>query len=96
MVYRVFDTSINRLFGAFATEEDALALVRTLVGANGDDAADDLALGRERADGSFAAPLSGAALLARAEEVAPEHNRPPARRGETIGTRRGLGGGGSG
>ena len=77
MVYRLFDTSINRLFGSFDTEEDALALVWTVVGANRDDA-DDLALGCERADGSFAAPLSGATLLARADEVAPEHNRPPA------------------
>ena len=68
MTYRVFDTNINKLFGAFETEEEALTLVRALIGDNGDDYADDLAVAYERADGSFGEPLSGAALLARAEE----------------------------
>jgi hypothetical protein len=71
MTYRVFDTSINRLYGAFATEEEAMALVQTLVGDNSDDFADDLAVGLDHGDGTFAEPLSGAALLARAAEVLP-------------------------
>ena len=68
MIYRVFDTSINRLFGAYSTEEEALTLARTLIDDNGDDYADDLAVGCERDDGSFAVPLSGAALIARTQE----------------------------
>jgi len=69
MKYRVFDTSVNRLFGTFDTEAEAMTLVRTLVGSNEDDWADDLAVSCERPDGSFDEPLSGAALLARAEDV---------------------------
>ena len=69
MIYRVFDTSINRLFGAFATEEEAMALVQTLVGDNSDNVAEDLAVGCEPDDGTFVEPLSGQALLARADEV---------------------------
>ncbi|MDQ3043590.1 MAG: hypothetical protein M3R06_00355 [Chloroflexota bacterium] len=69
MIYRVFDTSINKLFGTFKTEKEAMVLVRTLVGTNEDNWADDLAVGYERADGSFKEPLTGPALLERAEQV---------------------------
>ena len=70
MRYRFWDTDINHYFGLFDTEEEALALVRTLVGAYGAAYADDLSLGREDDDGSRADPISGAALIVRAEEVA--------------------------
>ena len=91
MIYRVFDTSINRLFAVYDTEEKALALVRTLIGANGADYADDLAVGCEQADGSFAEPLTGAALLARVEEVATQRKRAPATHVEAVGASRGSG-----
>lgn len=73
MKHRLWDTDINRLFGTFDTEDDALALVRTLVERYGDAYANDLALGCERLDGSFTAPLTGAALVERAWHVAQEH-----------------------
>jgi hypothetical protein len=69
MKYRLWDTDINRLFGTFESEGEALALVRTLVGRYGDAYADDLAMGCERSDGSFIPPLTGAALIARAGQI---------------------------
>jgi hypothetical protein len=74
MTYRVFDTSINKLFGVFPTEAEAMHLVRVLLS---DDAgyADDLAVSCEADDGSFASPLFGAALIARVDEVAVEQAR---------------------
>ena len=79
MTYRVFDTGINKLFGVFPTEAEAMRLVRVLLS---DDAgyADDLAVSCEADDGSFASPLSGAALIARADEVAAEEERTKIRR----------------
>ena len=96
MIYRVFDTSINRLFATYDTEEKALALVRTLVGANGTDYVDDLAVGCEQADGSFAEPLTGAALLARVEDVVARHERAPAKHVEAVGASQGSGSGAKG
>lgn len=72
MKYRLWDTDINRLFGAFDNEAEALAMVRTLIESYGDAYADDLALGCERLDGSFTPPLIGTALIARTRRVAPE------------------------
>jgi len=69
MKYRVFDTSINKLFGVYGTEDEAMALVRALIGANGASYADDLALACERDDGSRTEAMAGAALLARADAV---------------------------
>jgi hypothetical protein len=80
MTYRVVDTRINKLFGAYETEEEALTFVRALVGANGDDYAGDLAVSHERMDGSFGESLSGAALVARAEAIAAERTAAPGRR----------------
>lgn len=88
MTYRVFDTSINKLFGAYSTEEEAMTLVRTLVGANDDGYADDLAVGCERDDGSSTEALSGAALLARADEVLAKDDRDRDRSGEVVAPRR--------
>lgn len=69
--YEVWDTDTGNLVGAFAAEEEALALVGMLVATYGPDFADDLTLASEGLDGSSAIPpLSGAALLARLEEAA--------------------------
>ncbi len=72
MRYRLWDTDINSLLGIFDTEEEALRLVRTLVTRGGEAIAEDLSLGREDDNGARPKPISGAALIARAEEVAAE------------------------
>lgn len=69
MHYEVWDVDINRLFGTFDTEDDALAFVRTLVSRYGRDYAKDLALGCERDDSSVSEPLYGEDLLCRVDEV---------------------------
>jgi len=69
MTHRVFDTGINKLFGVYETEQDAMTLVRSLVGSNDDDVAHELAVSRERPGGTFDEPLSGAELLHRAEAL---------------------------
>ena len=73
MKHHLWDTDINRLFGTFDTEDEALAFVRALVESYGAAYADDLAIGCERPDGSFTAPLTGAVLVERAWQVAQEH-----------------------
>lgn len=70
MKYRLWDTDINRLFGTFDNEDEALILVTSLLDSYGDAYAEDLALGCERSDGSFTEPLKGAVLIARAAEAA--------------------------
>ena len=62
----LWDTDINRLFGTSDTEAEALACVRALLESYGAAYADDLAMGGERSDGTFAVPLTGAALIERA------------------------------
>lgn len=94
MKYRVFDTSINKLFGAYDTEEEAMTLVRALVGTNDVGYAEDLAVSCEFADGHFSEPLSGAALLARAEEVAAQRELAGTPRSRVFGSRTGLSEGG--
>lgn len=91
MRWRVVDTDIGRLFGTYDNEEEALALVRTLVSSYGENCAEDLAMGGERDDGSFTEPLLGKDLLRRAEEVAAEREHAIARRGEVITSRQGSG-----
>lgn len=62
MRYRVWDTDINRLFGTYETEEEALALVRVLAPSYGEDI-EDLAMTFEHDDGTFFPALWGFALL---------------------------------
>ncbi len=69
MTYRVFDTGIGKLFGAFDNEASALELADTLIGNNDDNFADDLAIGHERPDGTYSEPLTGIPLLARIREL---------------------------
>lgn len=70
MQYTVFDTGINKLFGTFETEPEALTLARALVDANGEDFTDDLSVGWMDDTGRYGEPLAGAALLARIRELA--------------------------
>jgi len=67
MRYYVWDTDVAKLLGAYATEAEALSLVRTLVAHYGDDYAEDLSVGVERDEGEAGEPLSGADLIARAD-----------------------------
>ena len=87
MRYEVFDTGIIRLFGTYDTEEAAMTLVRALIAANGEKYAEDLALGCERDDGSFEDPWTGAALIARAEQVLAAKEQTEARRAGVVGSR---------
>jgi len=70
MRYHLWDTDINKLLGVFAAEEEALALVRALVSRSGEAVAQDLSLGHDGEDGARPEPISGTALLARANESA--------------------------
>jgi len=67
MTHSVWDTDLGKLLGAFDTEEEALAVVRTLVETYGPGEADDLTVSSEYPDGSLGESLFGAALLARLE-----------------------------
>lgn len=69
MEYSLWDVETNRYLGRFAEEKDALALVRKLVNHYGSSYADYLDLGPADGTGEETTPLSGAALLARVNEV---------------------------
>ena len=58
-----------------------MALAWTLVAAYGEAYAEDLALGCERPDGSFTEPLSGVALIRRANEMTTQGEGERAARG---------------
>lgn len=67
----LWDVATGSCFGCFDIQDEALALVRTLVREHGPTSADDLNLGAEDDEGWFAEPLSGTPLLARIETRAP-------------------------
>lgn len=67
MRYDLWDLDTANLHGNFSTEEEALALVRTLVDAFGEEFAEDLQLGGCDDAGQPITPLRGAALLKRAK-----------------------------
>lgn len=67
MRYRVWDTDINRLFGTYDTEAEALKLVRMLAPVYGEDGG-DLAMASERDDGTFGPARSGFDLLVYAQK----------------------------
>lgn len=77
--YRLWDIDINRLFGTFDDEAEALDLVRTLLSTYGEAYAEVLVLGCERGDGSFTQPLTGAALVERAQGTPVGLDRPRSR-----------------
>jgi hypothetical protein len=70
MHYDLWDVETGNYLGRYATEEEALAVVRALIEQYGDGYADDLNLGAEDDAGSFSGPLSGSALLARVAALA--------------------------
>jgi hypothetical protein len=90
MKYRLWDIDINRLFGTFDNEDEALALAGTLISSYGDAYAADLALGCERSDGSFTSPLTGHELIARVQQVAQGRQLPSPRAGHSTATRGGA------
>ena len=66
----LWDIETGNYLGRYATEEEALSVVRSLIRHYGPAYADDLNLGAEDDAGPFGEPLSGAALLARLEALA--------------------------
>lgn len=95
MNYEVFDSGINRHFGVYATEEEAMTLVRASISANGKEYAEDLNVGYERSDGTSERAITGAALLARADEVLADQQEVDSGPGRVIAARRFGGGSGS-
>lgn len=87
MTFTLWDTDIGNQFGQFEDERAALILVRTLVSHYGESYADDLGLGRVSDEGQVLPPLSGAALIARADEVLGHCDHDDQRRGEVITSR---------
>jgi len=84
MKHTLLDTSINRLMGTYDSEAEALAYVRALLKVNDATFADDLALSAERSDGSFTKPVTGADLVARAEDVDAERDLASVRTGDVM------------
>lgn len=79
MIYDLWDVEVNRYLGRFEDESEALVLVRTLVNHYGAAYADDLELGGISVEGEVLEPLSGPALIARADTVL-AHKIDPQRR----------------
>jgi hypothetical protein len=65
-VYDLWDVETGNLIGSYDNEERALAMVRALVDANGQEYADVLELGFEDETGLTQQLGTGTALLARA------------------------------
>lgn len=80
MRYNLWDVETNGYFGQYEDEDKALALVKTLVSRYGAGYADSLVLGSVGDDGKIGEPLSGAALMARANVVIAEREVAAARR----------------
>ncbi len=69
MAFDLWDVGTNQFLGHYEHEADALILVRTLVSNFGSAYADDLELGGSTVDGEALESFSGAALIARADDV---------------------------
>lgn len=67
--YVVADVELNAFLGAHDTEEQALDYVRRLLATNGEDYANELAVGRQTADGAFVGVTTGPALLERVKNL---------------------------
>jgi hypothetical protein len=80
----LWDTEVSRYLGQFEGEKEALTLVRLLLDHHGDEYADELGLGRTTEAGEILEPLSGAALVARVNEVLSDRQAPDERRGAMI------------
>jgi hypothetical protein len=86
MKFDLWDVETNKYLGHYEDESDALALVRTLVSHFGPAYANDLELGGITDDGEILASLSGAALIARAEEVLSRRQNDPGGSGVVVGS----------
>lgn len=75
MKYTLWDIETSNQFGQFEDEIEVLTLIRTLVDHYGAHYAKDLGLGRISDEGVILEPLSGAALIARVDQVLT--GRPP-------------------
>ena len=75
MKYTLWDIETSNQFGQFEDEVEVLTLIRTLVDHYGARYAEDLGLGRVSDEGVILEPLSGAALIARVDQVLAD--RPP-------------------
>jgi hypothetical protein len=84
MKYDLWDIETSNHFGQFTDEVEVLTLVRALVDAYGRAYADELGLGRVTDDGEILEPLTGAALIARVNDVFPDRPIAPARQGAAI------------
>lgn len=87
MKYTLWDIETSNHFGQFEDEKEVLSMVRTLVNHYGARYAEDLGLGRVSEDGVILAPLSGAALIARVEEVLADRRPADESADELIGSR---------
>jgi hypothetical protein len=87
MKYTLWDVETSNQFGQFEDEIEVLTLVRTLVNHYGERYAKDLGLGRVSEEGVILESLSGAALIARVEEVLPDYQPTGESAGELVGLR---------
>ena len=70
MIYDLWDTPSGNIINTYETEAQALAMVRDLIEANGEDFADALSLGYETDDGSVGIIADGRDLEVRARAAA--------------------------
>jgi hypothetical protein len=80
MTFDLWDVESNKYLGHYDEESEALVLVLNLVTHYGPAYADDLELGAMTAEGQALEPLSGAALIRRAEELVSPRQSDPRRR----------------
>lgn len=78
MHWELWDTDSGNMVGDYATEADALVIVRDAVRRHGPEVAETLALGAEYddevgSDDELPPVLSGTELIAHAEQAAPGH-----------------------
>lgn len=83
-MYVVVDTDINRVLGAYATQEQALAFVVRILETNGDAYAEELAVGRRTDDDEYTDVVSGSALVTRVNGIRREQGRSAGRSHETV------------
>ena len=75
VMHVVADAEANKFLRAFDTREEALEFVDRSLRTNGDAYVEDLALGRQTADGDFVDVLVGTELLAQLRESATTSSR---------------------
>ena len=73
MNYELWDVEAGRGLARYGSEDEALALVRSLIERFGVGYADDLELAVEHDDGTTVEMLAGSALVARAQAAGVSH-----------------------